>query len=193
MKKFTITILFSVIQIIAFGQEKLVKDIDNDGVKDVVCVGPEELTIDCKLSTKKFKRISSEPIEILNLPSGFKKTKNGFEFFNNWMRAGYKCQFRYNSKTKKIQLIGISLYEFGNAANDGSGEGSINLITGDYIGDWNYWDSKKNELIKIPTIKTKMKTKAVNLEDFSDAIYFSYSLKSADLYYKYKKIKMEQE
>ena len=146
-----------------FGQNKLVKDIDNDGKQDTVFVNVEKSTIICKLSTLNYKSVSSKPIEILNEQSGIIKTKNGFAFFNDWMRAGYKNYFRYNSKTKKIQLIGMSRYEFGNAVHDGSGESSVNLLTGDYIGNWNYNDIEKDNLIIIPTIKTKMKFKTINL------------------------------
>ena len=186
MKK-SITILTLIILTNSiYGQNKLIKDIDNDGIKDTVFVNAEKSTIVCKLSTLDYKSISSKPIEILNEFSGIIETKNGFEFFNDWMRAGYKNQFRYNSKTKKIQLIGMSRYEFGNAANDGSGESSVNLLTGNYIGNWNYYDMEKDILIKIPTTKTKMKYKIINLENFSDETYFSYAEKCAELYHKNK-------
>src|SRR5690606_35089254 len=153
-------------QFMAFRQDKLVKDIDRDGVNDTVYEDMETSRIVAKLSTKAFEAIRSHPIGILNVNSGITETRNGFEFFNDWMRAGYKNQFRYDPKAKKIQLIGMSLYGFGNAANDGSGTSSVNLLTGDYIGDWNYFDNEKERLISIPTIKTKMKFDRIHLEDF---------------------------
>ena len=189
MSKLKIIILFLLFQMTAFSQDKLVKDIDNDGIKDSVYVDSIKSTIVCKLSTKKFKVVESKSIEILNYPSGIVATKNGFAFFNDWMRAGYKNQFRYNAKTKKIQLIGMSRYEFGNAANDGSGESSVNLLTNDYIGNWNYFDMEKEELIKIPTIKSKMKFGVINLEEFGEDVYFNFSEKCAERYQKYKKVK----
>ena len=192
MKKNIIILFLTFISNFAFGQNKLVKDIDNDGKNDTIFIDVEKSTIVCKLSTLNYESISSKPIEILNEPSGIIETKNGFAFFNDWMRAGYKNQFRYNSKTKRIQLIGMSRYEFGNAANDGSGESSVNLLTGDYIGNWNYYDMEKDSLIKIPTIRTKMKFKTINLEDFSDETYFNYAEKCAELYHKYKKITMNK-
>ena len=192
MKKNIIILILTIVTNFAFGQNKLVKDIDNDGKNDTIFIDVEKSTIVCKLSTLNYESISSKPIEILNEPSGIIETKNGFAFFNDWMRAGYKNQFRYNSKTKRIQLIGMSRYEFGNAANDGSGESSVNLLTGDYIGNWNYYDMEKDSLIKIPTIRTKMKFKTINLEDFSDETYFNYAEKCAELYHKYKKITMNK-
>ena len=175
-------------------QYKLLRDLDNDGIRDTVYLSVEDSTIVCRLSTQNFAKIASKPIEILNTQSGVSETQNGFQFFNDWMRAGYKNQFRYNPKTKKIQLIGMSRYEFGNAANDGSGESSVNLLTGDYIGNWNYsvWEDEDDKLIKIPTIKTKMYFKTINLEDFSQDTYFDYAEKCAELYHRHKSLKMKK-
>ncbi|SDG50937.1 hypothetical protein SAMN05421827_107117 [Pedobacter terrae] len=60
------------------------------------------------------------------------------------MRSGYACQFRYRKNEKRMRLIGMSEYAFGNATHDGSGEASINLLTGDYVGDWHYFDYSAN-------------------------------------------------
>ena len=88
----------------------------------------------------------------------------------------------------------MSRYEFGNATNDGSGESSVNLLTGDYIGNWNFYDDLANneggELVKIPTIKTKMYFKTINLQDFGEDVYFDYADRCSKLYYT-KKQKMK--
>lgn len=173
-----------------FAQEKLLTDIDFDGIKDSVYVDKEKSVIVCRLSSQKFKIIKSKPIEILNDQSGVNETHNGFQFSNHWMRAGYNNQFRFDKKTKRIQLIGMDRYEFGNAANDGSGESSVNLLTGDYIGDWNYYDhfynNEEGQLVKIPTIKTKMPFKKIYLEGFDDGDYFEFGLLCAHLFEQHK-------
>lgn len=192
MKKSAATLIFLFTQLVVFGQNKLLKDVDHDGITDTVYVDSAKHTIVCKLSSKNYHPISSKPIGILNVMSGVVKTKNGFEFFNDWMRAGYKNQFRYNPKTKKIQLIGMSKYEFGNAVSDGSGESGVNLLTADYIGNWNYFDTDKDKVIKIPTIRAKMKFGLINLEDFEEETYFGYSKRCAELFYKHRKIKMNK-
>lgn len=73
---------------------------------------------------------------------------------------------------------------------NGSGESSVNLLTHDYIGNWNYFDDLANneegELVKIPTIKTKMKFQVINLEDSSEETYFGFSEKCSELYYQEK-------
>jgi len=189
--KTTFLFLFTLLQITAYSQNKLVKDLDNDRVMDSVYIDSTKYTIVCRLSTQQFKRTESQPIEILNESSSIKEAKNGFYFNNNWMRAGYSNQFRYDSKSKKMQLIGMSRYEFGNAANDGSGESSVNLLTGNYIGNWNYYDQEKEELVSIPTIITKMKLSATDLESFSENTYFGFAEKCSELFYKGKEKNMK--
>lgn len=151
----------------------------------------------CKLSSEGFKVQKSQPIKYLDeTSSGIGETKNGFELNNNWMRTGYSAQFRFEKKDKRIRLIGMNRYEFGNAVNDGSGESSVNLLTGDYIGDWNYFDhfanNENGELIKIPTIKTKMVFRKIYLEDFTDEIPYDFTSKCAELYKKHKNVEMKK-
>jgi len=190
MKKISLTfvIIFFATQT-SFAQN-FIKDIDFDGKKDTVYVDNTEFRIICRLSTQNLKKIKSKQIEILNEMSGIVDAKNGFAFFNDWMRAGYKNQFRYNKKTKKIQLIGMSRYEFGNVVGNGSGESSVNLLTNDYIGNWNYFDDLANneegDLVKMATIKTKMKFKEINLEDFEENTYFGFADRCSELYYQQK-------
>lgn len=161
----------------AFAQKKLVKDIDFDDKADTVYIDEKEWKIICRLSSQNFKKIKSKPLEIYTDQSDIKPTRNGFQWKNDWMRAGYATQFRYEKKEKRIRLIGISEYAFGNAANDGSGEASANLLTGDYIGDWNYYDllanNEEGKLVKIPTIKAKLNFKKVYLEDFETETYYN--------------------
>lgn len=196
MKKIIVILFLLLPSFLVFGQEKLMKDLDKDGKKDTVFLDKETSSIVCRLSTQNYAKIYSQPIGILNDQSGIVDAKNGFVFFNDWMRAGYKCQFRYNEKTKKVQLIGMSTYEFGNAANDGSGEASVNLLTNDYIGNWNYYDylanNEEGELVKIPSIRTKMIFKTVNLGAFSEEVYFEFGERSAEFYQSFKAKEMKR-
>lgn len=190
MKKLLMIMVILGTYISVFGQDKLVKDIDFDGKKDTVYIDQKALQIVCRLSTENFKKLRSKTIEMSSDNTYINSTRNGFELRNNWMRAGYACQFRYEKLEKRIRLIGITEYAFGNAANDGSGEASANLLTGDYIGNWHYFDhlanNEKGELVKIPTIKTKMKFSKIYLEQFSEESYFSYQTQLEDIVEKHK-------
>jgi hypothetical protein len=184
------SILFSLVLSSRFfcsvAQGKLVKDLDFDKQNDTVYVDRDQSVIVCRLSSQNFKKITSLPIDVLNEQSGVQESKNGFTFYNDWMRAGYKNQFRYDVKTQRMQLIGMSRYEFGNATNDGSGESSVNLLTNDYKGDWNYFDQKKKQLVKIPTIATKLVLPKTYLETFGEETYFGFAEKCTALYEKHK-------
>lgn len=159
----------------------IIKDLDYDIIQDSVYFDKEKSILVCRLSSQNFAKIKSQPIdESLDMLS-LEETKNGFKFNIYYMRSGCSNQFRFNKLTKKIQLIGMSRYSFGNASNDGEGESSVNLLTSDYIGDWKYLDMKKNKLIKIPTIKTKMKLGIINLESFSNNTYLNYDKKDEDI------------
>lgn len=184
---------FQILLIIAnitfiFGQEKMITDLDFDGVKDHVYIDSSAQIIVCELSSQKFVPLKSKSLGEINNQSGIKLSKDGFSFIVNWMRAGNSNQFRYNKTTKKMQLIGMSRYEFGNAANDGSGESSLNLLTSNYIGNWSFYDylanSEEGELVKIPTIRTKIKMKAIDLEDFGEETYYDYSGICAKLFHR---------
>lgn len=189
MKHFFLTALI-ITSCMVSAQDKLKKDIDFDGIIDTVFMDYENATITCILSSKGGQKIESKFIELLEWQSQIKDAKNGFYFENHWKRAGYSAQFRYDKKSKKIRLIGMSRFEFGNAANDGSGESSINLLTGDYLGNWNYYDQRANnsegELTKMPPIKTKMYFDKIYLQDFEEGIYFDYADKCSALYYEHK-------
>ena len=150
-----------------FSKEILLKDLDNDKIKDQILLDTKNAQIVCKLSTQKFLPIRSKKLEFLNDSSGIELTKNGFQFYNHSMRSGYYCQFRYNPTENKIQLIGMSRYNLGDAMQNGSGESSVNLLTNNYIGEWIRFDEKVQKHVKVPTIKKTYKITKVYLEDFS--------------------------
>lgn len=174
----------------AVAQKSLVKDLDGDGIDDKVYLDPSRSVIVCELSTQNFRKAGSYPVDYAAETARLEPTRNGFEFRNNFMRAGYGAQFRYSSFLEQVQLIGMSRYEFGNAANDGSGESSVNLLTNHYIGNWNYYDPNANggegELKKIPSIKVKMLFPTVKFESFGDEIVYDYMERCAELYEKNK-------
>lgn len=186
-------LLFGLMNIagLAHAQDTLLVDLDHDSIADSVLLDREEARIVCRLSTQKFKKARSREMGVLNEQAGVVATKSGFEFYNDWMRAGYRNQFRYDAKTKRLQLIGMSRYEFGNAMNDGSGESSVNLLTKDYLGKWNYFDEEGQVLVELPVIKTKMPFRQTFLEDFSDATYSAYADRCSSLFGKAKE-KMRQ-
>lgn len=84
------------------------------------------------------------------------------------MRGENYFKFRYDRKLKKIVLIGYDNTQYGNAANDGSGNSSYNLITGAYEANWSYIDEQTQELIPYPKITKKLPVKIYTLKEFCD-------------------------
>ncbi len=159
------------------------KDLDKDGKPDKVWFDQEKAQIVCELSTQNFKPMRSREMETDGQSAYVKATKNGFEFRVSYMRAGYACQFRYDENSKRVQLIGMSRYEFGNAANDGSGKSSVNLLNGDYLGEWNVFSERKQKLEKLPDIRTKMLFVKTFLEDFDESLPSSFTDRCSELFY----------
>jgi len=181
MKK--ILFLFNLLcSIQLYAQEKLVADLDGDKIADTVFLDVNSSRIVCKLSSSGFKIIKSGELDLIGDQNSITKTKSGFELSVSFMRAGHACQFRYDATTKKIQLIGMSEYAFGNAANDGSGKGSVNLLTNMYIGEWNAYDEKKQKLVKLPIIKQKMVLGKIYLEKFESKAVEDFAVRSSVLY-----------
>ena len=179
----------------SYEQEKLVKDLDFDGIQDNVYFDTEKKVIIAKLSSTKFKAISSKPINIeYSSEYGIRNNRNGFEFFINYSRYGSVSQFKFEKKTNTIRLIDMQHRESGLTEYDANGEASVNLLLGNYIGNWAYNDVKKeNYLIEIPTFMTKMPFKKIYLTDFSERIYDSFLSKSSALFVKHKEIAISKQ
>lgn len=149
----------------------LLKDIDGDKIIDTIYADLKKSKIVCKLSSENFRPMESRILEELEFPSGIRETRKGFEFFrdfNDFNGSGYSCQFRYEKKSKKICLIGISKYNF-EAGPDGKGTSNVNILTGKYTGNRQYTVIDSDIIRKI-AIKEKMPFPKTYLEDFNDTI-----------------------
>lgn len=152
----------------AFGQDipqKVTYDFDGDKKTDVFQIKDGLLVY--ALSSQGKKEVKSKGGSYADR-TWLKLQKNVVVFHCQFMRASNTFKFRYDSKLKQFKLIGYDNEQFGNAANDGSGTSSYNLLTGDYIANWNIYDYKKEELVARPTIKKKLPVKVYLLKDFGD-------------------------
>jgi hypothetical protein len=185
MKYSKVVFVFFVVSMYSFGQENnLYIDLDHDKKLDSIFYNNENAVITCKLSSQKFKVISSLPQEhIGNDLHGINETKSGFEFYNDDMRSGHKCQFQYDTTTKRIKLIGIYVYNYGGASHDGAGNSSINLLTRECEGQWEYYKDIF-KLVKTPHLKCKMYLPETFLEDFGEDQPDEYATKASAFYEK---------
>ena len=156
---------------------QLKKDLDYDGKLDYVDLN-DDYAIVCKLSSQNYKAVKSRVDVADGMVGNISPTKNGFSLYVSFNRGDHAMQFRYEPKEKKIRLIGMRYSYFGPANNDGSGDGSVNLLTNSYIGEWNYFSLQENQLIKLPTIKKKMTFPKIYLETFDYKYFYQFQEKS---------------
>ncbi len=137
-------------------QDKLVKDLDFDGIKDSIFLDNPKAPLVIKLSTQNFQLRVNSICADEGMKKNIEETKNGFKLSWNYMRSGYTMQYRYSQEHKKIRLIGMTYYNFGPASHDGSGQSSANLLTDEYIANWQYVDIKAPHIITLPTMNVRL-------------------------------------
>ena len=160
------------------------KDFDGDGTRDFILAvfksdskDYESGTITLQVYKQKedtnFELVSeSGSLEDLLLGGNGRLSikKNVISVHLGQMRYDNEWKFRYDKKYDDYVLIGSEYNSYGNAANDGSGNRSINYLAGKRIDQFNEFDYEKEELIKLDPVTIKVpstKEKPVFLKDFN--------------------------
>lgn len=151
-------------------------DFDNNGTRDFAIAvfksnskeyndEPLNLHIYKQLKNRNFELAAESGAieEILIVGHGsLSLQKNVISVKKGAMRYDNEWKFRYDKKHDDYVLIGSEYNSYGNAAGDGSGNRSINYLTGKRIDKFNEYDYEKEELIelepketKVPSVKTK--------------------------------------
>lgn len=156
MKKYILMSAFALLSSIVYAEERLVKDIDGDGKKDVIWLEDSALHIKLSSQNNRVMRDIHEPLG--DEPPFLHDKRVGFELSFSAMRWGHRYHYAYDKASHNINIIGYNLWAFGNASNDGSGDDSVNLKTGDYIGQWNYLylDGNQHKLRTYRIPKTRL-------------------------------------
>jgi len=145
--------------------QKVVYDFDGDGKEDVFEIRKGYLSY--ALTSQKGKEVRSKGAGYSDV-TWLELVKNVVVYQCQFNRGQNTFKFRYDPKLGQFKLIGYDNDQFGNATNDGSGSASYNLLTGNYIAQWFYFDDKKEELIGKPEIRKKLPIKTYLLKDFGD-------------------------
>lgn len=168
------TLLFFMLcfTITAFGQTKVTADLDGDTTPDrfEIITTDQGFKIGYALSTQGSKPLFSQVVTSAGDETKVSVNKNVVTLTIGYMRAIYTYKFRYDPKLKQIKVIGYDNEQFGNAANDGAGMSSYNLLTGGYVAQWNHYDEKKKVLVADPKISKKLPLKDYVLKNFSDKV-----------------------
>lgn len=145
--------------------QKLSYDFDGDGKADVFQIRDGYLSY--ALTSQKGKEVRSKGAGYSDR-TWLELSKNVVVYQCQFNRGHNTFKFRYDPKLGQFKLIGYDNEQYGNAANDGSGSSSYNLLTGSYIANWHYFDYEKEELKAKPEIRKKLPLKTYLFKDFGD-------------------------
>jgi hypothetical protein len=159
-------LLFADSTIYAQGNQSISADLDGDGKPDKFWIKGDKFQY--QLSTQKNITKSSKPLDIEGLNNSVSVAKNVVAVSLSAMRSGIVFKLRYDNIVGDFRVIGYDSENFGPATNDGSGKSSHNLLTGDYVANWNHFDEQKEKLVALPTIKKKSPAKKYYLAGFDD-------------------------
>ncbi len=146
-------------------------DFDGDGKIDVFCAAAKEGEEDARLMAllKRGNRVLKSGT--LSMCCGVISQKGGVvQVQSRGMRGFSYYKFRWDKSAKDFRLIGYDTESFGNAAGDGSGKSSLNLLTGAYAGSFHKWSAGRRKLLPQPAIRsTKPLSKRIYLSSFGEA------------------------
>ena len=145
-------------------------DMDGDGRQDAFCAalrhGEEDARLLARLASGK--TLSSGTLSMCCGSITAKGTV--VDVHSKGMRGFTYYKFRWEAAAGDFRLIGYDTESFGNAANDGSGTSSVNLLTGAYEAAFNSWNEKRGKLIALPKVKRKIAvSRKIYLRTFDEA------------------------
>ena len=154
----------------AFSQLDLKLDFENDNILDFVKITNSEngYNFSYSLSSQNNKQFITEKLTLGGEETTLSNKGNILIIHVQFMRGENILKYRFSTTLKQVQLIGFNNIQYGNATQDGSGTSSYNLLTGIYEANWNKFDYKKNRLISIPKIKSKLPAKTYLLNKLND-------------------------
>lgn len=158
--------------------------IDNDDITDSIYYHTPDSTIVFLLSSLNFQPLRLKYcMENDNSIRSLTAHKGGFAITTNHMRSWNSSTYTYEPDSKRFRFSGYYEENYGNAANDGSGTMSLDLIEGKFVGDWYYYDHEIDSLIGLPPVTVHVDNPPIYWEDDELSIVFP----GYDLYESYKK------
>lgn len=150
MKKMWLISFLALFSPAIYADNLIQKDLDNDGKPDRVWLQDDVLHI--KLSSQN--KVITEH-NVCDEPPQLKNARVGFIVLCSAMRHGRSFHYAHNAANGKMQYIGYDFWAFGTAANEGAGQDSLNLKTGDYVAKWRLRNQPTDKL-RDHHIKTRL-------------------------------------
>lgn len=155
--------------------------IDYDDILDSLYYNFESNTIIILLSESNYV-----PYSINYVPeciSYLTVHKNIIHIYELYMRSSTILSYKYEKDSKSFRLISLFQEDLGPASNDGSGSCSLDLETGEFEGNWNYYDIEHDSLISMPPITAHIKNPPSYVNEYTrvnfpcDSIFSCYKNK----------------
>lgn len=149
-------------------------DFNKDGKKDLFAIisNQEKTRLVSFLSKgKKFVMHLSKEMEYFDCCSSILFEKNILKLSSNGMRYFEYYKLRYNPKISTFEVIGIDSESFGNAAHDGAGTQSLNLLNGQY--EYSFYTANSDSTGTTNTGNKKLKLPVkYTITNFGQALEF---------------------
>ena len=145
-------------------------DIDMDGVVDTLRYDINKPMFIFSLSAHNFVPYI---IEYYDLREGgdrvtISAVEGGFDIFFHNMRSWSKESYIYDFEQKRFRLAHVWHENYGNAANDGSGTHSLDLLTGEFAASVSFYDYEIDRLIPYPEVNMYVENEPVYLDDSTE-------------------------
>jgi len=152
------------------GSDSVIHDFDGDHTPDAFCAARKEAEEGLRLLAilQSGKRVRYS-LPLSSCCGSIEQNKGVVRVSSTGMRGFSYYQFRWDSTAGDFRLIGYQTESFGNAANDGSGKSSLNLITGDFEAAFNSFDQRRQKLLPLPVVKRRISVnRKFYLQHFGD-------------------------
>lgn len=174
--------LFFIVKLTVFAKETIVKDFDGDGKFDKVSINFETKKIEFLLSSSDYEKQSSLVFDNLDRNASIEETKKGFKLINKVEGVLFTSYFRYNHKTKKIDLSAIKRSIVSDDYTKENGESTYSTSTKEFVAKWNSLDKSSNKVISLPILKTKIDLEPISLDKFNDVFLNKFNQQSLAFY-----------
>jgi len=165
----------------------LTEDIDGDSILDSLYYDFEKESIRILLSGRNFDTLSIDftPLDRCKLYL----EKDVLTVQETYMRAFEIYSYCFDNKANDFRMTHFFNEAYGGATNNGSGTVAVDLLTGDILAEWYYYDCEIDSLLPIPQIEVNIPIHPAYL---GDSISTSFPFDSIFFHYKYLDIMEER-
>lgn len=150
-------------------------DMDGDGVADTLRYNPADATLIFLLSSRGFAPGSYE-FDYGADHCSVSALDGGFSVSAYYWRDSEVDWYRYDGEAGRFRWMENYVESFENAAGDGFGMMTLDLITGEFTGYWYYYGPGIDSVISLPPATVHVDNPPIYFGDSADFSYPGYEL-----------------